>query len=347
VKAVLLDGFGGPEVLRIGEAEPPSVEPGRVLIRVAATSVNRPDISQRQGNYPPPAGESPILGLEAAGTIEHVGAGVSGFAPGERVMALLGGGGYAELAVAHASHVMKIPERMNFEQAACVCETYITAYLNVFMTGGLKDGDTVLLHGGGGGVNTAAIQLCRALTPAADVIVTASTGKVDRVAALGVDRVVDYCREDFADAVLRYTKKRGADVVLDHIGGPYLASNLGALAIGGRLALIGVMGGRTAEIDLGRLLVKRQQIIGSVLRPRPVEEKASIIARFNERVMPHFANGTIVPLIDRAYPLEQVAAAHAAMEDSAHFGKLVLRIGTGGNRDSSTHRHRAGEPGFS
>ena len=331
MRAILQDGFGGPEVLRLGEAPPPAVAPGRVSIRVAATSVNRPDCVQRQGNYPPPPGESEILGLEAAGTVEEIGAGAAGFAPGERVFALLGGGGYAELAVAHAGHVLKIPAALSYEQAACIPETYLTAYMNVFGNARLADGDTVLLHGGGGGVTTAAMQLCAVLAPRARVLVTASTGKVERVAALGAElgidtTVIDYKREDFAEAVARVTDKRGADVILDHIGGAYLAQNLKALAIGGRLALIGVMGGRKAEIDLGRVLTGRITLVGSVLRPRPVEEKTALIHRFEREVLPHFAAGRIAPLIHRVYPLAQAADAHRAMEAGEHFGKLVLQV---------------------
>jgi putative PIG3 family NAD(P)H quinone oxidoreductase len=326
VKAILQDGFGGPEVLKAGEAEAPAATAGRVLIRVHATSVNRPDAVQRQGNYPPPPGESPLLGLEAAGTVEVLGPGVTGFRPGERVFALLGGGGYAELAAAHAGHVMRIPANLSFEQAACICETYLTAYMNLFLYAHLKNGETVLLHGGGGGVTTAAMQLCRALVPQAHVLVTASPAKKERVAALGAELVIDYRSEDFAEAVLRHTGKRGADVILDHLGGSYLAQNVKALAIGGRLALIGVMGGRKAELDLGRVLVQRLTIMGSVLRPRPVEEKTAIIRSFERDVLPHFAAGRIVPLIHRVYPLEQAADAHRAMEASEHFGKLVLRV---------------------
>ena len=181
MKAIVLDGFGGPEVLKPGDVEAPTAGPGRVLIRVHATSVNRPDVIQRQGHYPPPPGESPILGLEAAGTVEALGAGVTGFARGERVLALLGGGGYAELAVAHAGHVMRIPPSLSFEQAACICETYLTAYMNLFLYARLADGETVLLHGGGGGVATAAMQIVKALAPRARMLVTASTGKVERV----------------------------------------------------------------------------------------------------------------------------------------------------------------------
>jgi NADPH2:quinone reductase len=323
----VLDGFGGPEVLKPGEAEPPVAGPGRILIRVHATSVNRPDVVQRQGNYPAPPGESPLLGLEAAGTVAALGAGVTDFQIGERVFALLGGGGYAELAVAHAGLVMRIPERLSFEQAACICETYLTAYMNLFLYARLADGETALLHGGGGGVTTAAMQIVKALQPKTRVLVTASTPKVERVAALGADVVIDYKKEDFADAVLRHTDKRGVDVILDHLGGAYLADNVRSLAIGGRLALIGVMGGRKAELDLGRVLANRLSILGSVLRPRPITEKTAIVRAFERDVMPQFAAGRIAPLIHQVYPLEQAAEAHRAMEASEHFGKLVLRVG--------------------
>ena len=326
MKVIVQDGNGGPEVLKPGTAADPTAGAGRILIRVHATSVNRPDVVQRRGNYPPPPGESPILGLEAAGTVEAAGPGVTGFAPAERVFALLGGGGYAELAVAHAGHVMRIPPNLSFEQAACICETYLTAYMNIFMYARLADGETVLLHGGGGGVTTAAMQLVKALRPRARVLVTASSGKVERVKALGADLVIDYKTEDFAEAVLRYSEKRGVDVILDHLGASYLAQNVKALTTGGRLALIGVMGGRKAELDLGRVLQQRLAIMGSTLRPRPVEEKAAIIRQFEQEAMPHFASGRIVPVIHRVYPLEQAAEAHRAMEASEHFGKLVLRI---------------------
>ena len=326
MKAIVLDGFGGPEVLKLAEAQAPVAGPGCVLIRVHATSVNRPDVAQRQGKYPPPPGESPLLGLEVAGVVEALGPGVADLVPGERVLALLGGGGYAELAVAHSGHVMRMPGNLGFEQAACICETYLTAYMNLFLYARLADGETVLLHGGGGGVTTAAMQIVKALQPKTRVLVTASTGKVERVAALGADVVIDYKKEDFAEAVLRHTDKRGVDVILDHLGGLYLAPNVRALAVGGRLALIGIMGGRKAELDLGRVLTQRLSILGSVLRPRPLADKAAIIRAFERDVLPHFASGRIAPLIHRVYPLEQAAEAHRAMEASEHFGKLVLRV---------------------
>lgn len=324
MKAVVLDGFGGPDVLRIADVEPPRPSAGDLLIRVAATSVNRPDILQREGRYPPPPGESEILGLELAGTVEARGDDVDDFEVGERVAALVGGGGYGELAVAHATHVMRIPPAMRFAEAACVCETYITAYMNLFMTAKLAAGESALLHGGGGGVNTAAVQLCKALNPSGRVLVTASPGKIERVAALGADHVIDYRNEEFAAAVRAATDGRGVDVILDHIGAAYFERNLEALAVNGRLAIIATMGGREAAIDLARLMVKRQTIFGSVLRPRPVAEKAAIVAEFERSVMPLFASGRIRPVIHEVYPIERVAEAHRAMEASTHFGKLVL-----------------------
>jgi len=317
---------GGAEVLHIGVVEKPSPGADQVLVKVVATSVNRPDIVQRQGNYPPPEGDSEILGLEVAGTIAAIGQGVTGWSIGDRVMTLVGGGGYAEFAVAYADHLIPIPESMSFEEAACVCETYITAYLNVFMIAALQDGDCALLHGGGGGVNTAAVQLCKALTPGARVIVTASPGKVERVQALGADLVIDYQAKDFAEEVRSYTEKKGVQVILDHIGAAYLASNMRSLAVGGRLVIIGVTSGVKAELNLALMMVKRQQIIGSVLRSRPVSEKAAIIAAFTRAVLPLLAQRKIVPLIHHVYRLEDAARAHQDMEASNHFGKLVLSI---------------------
>jgi len=326
LKAVLISEFGGADVLHIGEASRPSPGPGQVLVKVVATSVNRPDIVQREGNYPPPPGDSEILGLEVAGTIDEIGPGVGGWSVGDRVMTLVGGGGYAEFAVAWSDHLMPIPESMSFEEAACVSETYITAYLNVFMIGGLKDGDNVLLHGGGGGVNTAAIQLCKALTPDARVMVTASPGKVERVKALGADRVIDYTSQDFAEEIRGCTDKQGVQVILDHIGAAYLASNMKSLAVGGRLVIIGVTSGIKAELNLALMMVKRQQIIGSVLRSRPVPEKAAIVAEFSRVVLPLLAQRKLVPLIHHMYALDDVARAHRDMESSAHFGKIVLSL---------------------
>lgn len=326
MRAVLLSEHGSADVMRVGEAETPEPGRGQVLVAVRATSVNRPDILQREGRYPPPPGESAVPGLDIAGTIEALGPDVTGWRTGQRVAALVAGGGYAERALAYAGHVLEIPEGMSFEQAACVPEAYITAFLNVFELGRLADRETCLLHGGGGGVNTAALQLVKALTPGCRAAVTASPGKLDRVRALGADLVIDYRSEDFAARVREFTAGRGADVILDHIGASYFAQNLKALAVGGRLVIIAVMGGREVELDLAHLMVKRQTLIGSVLRPRPVDEKTRIIARFRETVMPLFAAERIEPLVDRVYALEDIAEAHRAMEASAHFGKIVISM---------------------
>ena len=326
MKAVVLDGFGGPEVLKITETQKPTPAEGQVLIKVAATSVNRPDIVQREGHYPPPKGDSEIPGLEVAGIIEEIGTGVSTCRPGDRVMSLVGGGGYAQYAVAYADHLIPIPETMNFESAACVCESYITAFLNIFMLGGFQDGQVVLAHGGGGGVNTAAIQLCRTLVPNARVVVTASAEKIERVRQLGADLVINYQEEDFAEAIRAYTGKMGADVILDHIGADYLAPNMKSLAVGGTLVIIGIMSGAKAELNLALMMVKRQRIIGSVLRSRSVDEKRHIITEFTRTVMPKFSERSIEPIISKTYALEDVVEAHRMMEQSRHFGKIVLTI---------------------
>ena len=222
--------------------------------------------------------------------------------------------------------MLPIADSISFEEAACLCETYITAYLNLFVGARLANGEWALLHGGGGGVTTAAMQLIGALAPASRMIVTASERKLRRVADLGAHVVVDYRHGDFVQAATDATNGRGVDVILDHIGAAYLARHQQVLAVGGRLALIGIMGGRKTEIDLGRLLVKRQEIIGSVLRPRAADEKAAIIARFGREVMPHFVERRLVPLIDSVLPLEQAADAHRRMERGEHFGKIVLRV---------------------
>jgi putative PIG3 family NAD(P)H quinone oxidoreductase len=327
MKAVLLNGFGGLEVLQVGEVERPVAAENQVLIKVAATSINRPDLVQREGKYPPPPGDSEILGLEVAGVIEALGSGVTGWKVGDRVMSLVGGGAYAQYAVAYANHLMRIPESMTFEQAACVNESYITAFLNVFIIGGLKDGNTVILHGGGGGVNTAAIQLCKALTPNVKIIVTAHPSKMARVKELGADLVIDYTQTpDFSELVKEFTNKKGADVILDHVGAKYLAPNMNSLGYAGRLVSIGVISGIKAELNLALMMVKRQQIIGSVLRSRPVKDKGEIVAEFTKTALPRFADQTIVPIIERVFPLDQVVEAHRMMEEDRHFGKIVLKI---------------------
>jgi putative PIG3 family NAD(P)H quinone oxidoreductase len=326
MKAITLRDFGGPEMMQYSDIDIPAPSAGQLLIRVHATSVNRPDVIQRQGNYPPPPGDSEVLGLEVAGVVESIGDGITRFSPGDRVVALVGGGGYAEYAVALEGHSMQLPESISFEQAACICETYITAYLNLFLLGELQGKQSVLIHGGGGGVATSAIQLCRALTPDTEILVTASSGKLERVGEQGANHVIDYREQVFADEVRQITNKRGVDVILDHIGAQYLQDNMKSLALAGTLMLIGVMGGIKAELNLATMMVKRQRIIGSVLRSRPVAEKAAIIAKFEAAVMPLIASRVVTPLVDATFPLAEAAAAHTMMEQGGHFGKIVLTM---------------------
>ena len=327
MKAVLMEGFGGVEVMKIGEADKPSPADGQVLLKVYATSINRPDLVQRMGNYPPPPGDSTILGLEVAGVIEELGAGVTGWKVGDRVMTLVGGGSYAEFAVAYASHLMPIPESMSFEAAACVCESYITAFLNLFMVGGLKDNNTAIIHGGGGGVNMAGVQLCKALVPNTKLIVTAAPDKLERVKGMGVDLVINFKENpDFTEIVKEFTSKKGVDVILDHVGAKYLAPNMNSLGYAGRLVIIGVISGIKAELNLALMMVKRQQIIGSVLRSRPVKDKGDIVAEFTRTALPKFADRTIVPIIEKVFPMDQVVEAHRMMEEDRHFGKIVLKV---------------------
>jgi len=325
MKAVLIDRPGDESVLRIGEAPEPVLGAGALRLRVVATAVNRADLLQRQGLYPAPPGASPILGLECAGTVIEVAPGVTGWKPGDRAMALLAGGGYAEQVVVHAGSVLRVPERLSLEEAAAVPEVFLTAFLNLFEVGSLPAAGSALVHGGGSGVGTASIQLLKAA--GSRVLITAgSEDKCARCLDLGADVAIDYRKENFAERVREATGGRGVDVVLDSIGAAYLEGNLGSLAIGGRLVLIGLMGGAKVEVNLAVLLAKRLYVIGSTLRTRSVEEKAAITASFERRFGADLASGRVRPIVDRVIPLEQVADAHRAMKASEHFGKIVLRV---------------------
>ncbi|MBL10364.1 MAG: NADPH:quinone oxidoreductase [Acidiferrobacteraceae bacterium] len=324
--AVITNGFGSSDVLELGNIERPLPSDDQVLIHVKATSVNRPDIVQREGHYPPPKGESKIIGLEVAGTIIELGKNVDSFELGDRVAALVGGGGYAEFATAHWKHLIRIPDKMNFYEAACISETYITSYLNLFRVAGLQDGKRVLVHGGGGGVGTAAIQLCRALVPNARLFSTASAAKLQRVTELGADVVINYKKQDFVEKIKSDTEGLGVNIILDHVGASYFIPNLKALAVEGTLVVIGIIGGAKTEINLATILVKRQRIVGSVLRSRSIQQKAEIIAEFTKAVMPLFASREIKPIIYKVFALEDVREAHRVMESSSHFGKIVLQV---------------------
>ncbi len=325
MKAVLVDESGDERSLRLGEAPDPKLAPGELRIQVAATALNRADVLQRRGLYPPPPGASPILGLECAGTVSEVAPDVEGWRVGERAMALLAGGGYAEQVAVSAGSAMRVPERLSLEEAAAVPEVFLTAFLNLFQLGGLPEGGSALVHGGGSGVGTAAIQLVK--EAGARILVTAgSRDKCERCRVLGADVAVDYREEDFLEAVRAATDARGVDVVLDSIGAPYLERNLKSLAVGGRLVLIGLMGGAKAELVLGILLARRLQILGSTLRSRPPRDKAEIVAAFEARFGPALREGRIRPVVDRVLPLAQASEAHRLMEASEHFGKIVLRV---------------------
>lgn len=325
MRAIEVDEPGNEDAMKLGEVPAPALQPDSLRIRVAATAVNRADLLQRQGLYPPPPGASPILGLECAGEVVEVADGVKGWKPGDRAMALLAGGGYAEEVVVHAGSAMHVPERLGIEEAAAIPEVFLTVFLNVFQIGGLSAGGAALIHGGGSGIGTAAIQLVKAA--GATAIVTAgSDEKCARCRDLGADVAVNYRSGDFAAEAKQATGGRGVDVVLDSIGGPYLRGNLDALAVGGRLVLIGLMGGAKAELNLGALLTRRLQVIGSTLRARPVEEKAEIVAGFLARFGAALESGEIHPVVHRSFSLAEAAEAHRLVKASEHFGKVLLQV---------------------
>jgi putative PIG3 family NAD(P)H quinone oxidoreductase len=309
--------------LVVGEIPAPPLGDADIRIRVRTTAVNRADLLQRQGLYPPPPGASPVLGLECAGEVVEVGPAARGFALGERVMALLPGGGYAEEAVVHHGSVLPVPDGMSDDEAGAFPETFLTAFSNLFLPGlgALAAGETALVHGGGGGVGTAAITLLReARVPC--LVTAGSAERCRRCVALGATAAIDHRREDFVARARELTGGRGVDVLLDHIGGRYLARNLEALAPGGRLVEIGLMGGARAELDLAQLLVRRLSVIGSTLRGRSDTEKARIVEAFRAR----FGTARLRPVIDRVLPLDQAAEAHRLMQAGEHFGKIVLRV---------------------
>jgi putative PIG3 family NAD(P)H quinone oxidoreductase len=327
MRAIVIREPGDETVLVPGDVPAPPLGPADVRIRVTATAVNRADLLQRQGMYPPPPGASEILGLECAGTVVEAGPEVHGFSRGERVMALLSGGGYAEEAVVHHGSVLRVPPGMTDEEAGAFPEAFLTAYSNVFMPGlgALGPREAVLVHGGGGGVGTAAIALCREAGNRCFVTV-GSAEKARRCEALGATAAIDYKTEDFAERIAALTDRNGVGVILDHIGAKYLAKNLASLAIGGRLVEIGLMGGAQGEVNLGLLLIKRLAVIGSTLRTRSADEKAAIVTGLRDRFGHSLAAGRLQPPIHAVLPLERAADAHRMMKASEHFGKIVLRV---------------------
>ena len=325
MKAVVFDQPGDEDVLRVAEVPAPDLGEHDVRIAIAGAGVNRADLLQRRGLYPPPPGSSEIIGLECAGTLTEIGAGIDDLAVGDRVMALLTGGGYATETVVPSICVMRTPQDFTDLQAAAVPEVFITAFLNLFPIGCLESGSTALVHGGSGGVGTAAIQLAKCA--GARVFVTA--GSEDRCRAcleLGADAAFNHRQDDFSAATLDATDGHGVDVVLDCIGASYLDRHLDVLAPYGRLVVIGLQGGANAELDLSRLMRKRLSITGSTLRARPVDEKGRIIGAFVRRFGPDLVTGAIRPIVDRVMPLEEVAEAHRLLAAGEIFGKLVLEM---------------------
>src|SRR3989449_566819 len=327
MRAIVIREPGDESVLQMGEAPSPALGPADLRIRVRATAVNRADLLQRQGLYPPPPGASPILGLECAGEVVEMGPEARGFRPGERVMALLSGGGYAAEAGVHYTVALPGPARMSAAEAGAFPEVFLTAFSNLFMPGlgALASGEAALVHGGGGGVGTAAILLCReAGNPC--VVTAGSDEKCRQCVALGATAAINYRSEDFGARARELTGGRGVDVILDHIGAAYLAKNLAALAPGGRLVLIGLMGGAQGEVNLAQLLLRRLAVIGSTLRARSGADKARIVEGFRGRLGPAPAAGRLRPPIARVLPLAEAAEAHRLMQSSAHFGKIVLLV---------------------
>ncbi len=323
--AIVITEPGGPEVLQWQEVPDPVIAPGEVLVRVSATAVNRADLLQRQGLYPPPRGGSAYPGLECSGTIEQLGAGVDTWEVGQQCTALLSGGGYAELVAVPVGQLMPVPIGIDVVTAAALPEVACTVWSNVVIDAGLRAGEVLLVHGGAGGIGTFAIQAAAAL--GARVAVTAgSVEKLRRCAQLGAEVLVNYRDEDFVAVVKDATGGHGADVVLDNMGASYLARNIEVLAVGGRLQVIGMQGGTTGELDLARLMSKRALVRATTLRARPVEEKAVICERVASEVWPLVGSGVIVPVVDRVIDLRDAAEAHRVVAGGEHVGKVVLAI---------------------
>ncbi|HEU5045341.1 MAG TPA: NAD(P)H-quinone oxidoreductase [Nocardioidaceae bacterium] len=323
MRAVVATEPGGPEVLAIRELPDPVPGEDELVIDMAGTAVNRADTLQRRGHYPPPPGASDVLGLECSGTVSAVGSGVDRFAVGDRVCALLAGGGYAEKVLVPAGQVMPAPDGVDLVTAGGLPEVACTVWSNVFMIAGLRAGDTLLVHGGAGGIGTMAIQVAAAV--GARVVATAGAPhKLDLCRSLGADVAVNYHEQDFVEEVRRAADGRGADVILDNMGASYLPRNVDALATEGRLVVIGLQGGNKGELNLGQLLRKRGAVIATTLRSRPSEEKAAICAAVVEHVWPLLADKIVRPVVHTTLPLEQAAEAHRMMEAGDHVGKLLL-----------------------
>ena len=326
MRAVLCDGAGGPEVLTIGTCPKPLPGPGQLLVRVKACALNRADLLQRMGRYPPPPGEPEILGLELAGDVELTGEGVEIFTPGDKVFGLVGGGAYAEFALLDARMAVPMPNGWSYLDATAVPEVFFTAAETLFTVGGLAAGETVLIHAGGSGVGTAAIQLAQ-FRGARAFVTAGSDEKIQRCVELGAAAGINYKTENFADRVQTLTDGGGVDLIEDFIGAENLERNLACLRPRGRLVLIAMMGGAKAELDLGIILRKRLRVAGFVLRPQSLPEKRAITERFQQHWLPALTSGDLRPVIDRTYPIAEVAAAHEWMGQNRNFGKILLDAG--------------------
>jgi putative PIG3 family NAD(P)H quinone oxidoreductase len=328
MKAIVFDTPGDPNVLYLGDAPEPIPTPEQLLLRVRATALNRADTMQRRGNYPPPPGESDILGLELAGDVEAVGSSVQGFAVGDRVFGLVGGGGYAEQALIDYRMAMPIPDAWDYVTAAAVPEVFFTANETLFTLGKLSQGETVLIHAAASGVGTAGVQMAR--ETGARIFVTAgSAEKIDRTIELGAEAGINYKEEDFSQRIQTLTDHEGVDLIQDFIGASYWHQNLNCLKVGGRLVLVGMMSGASIEVDLSLIMRKRLQVIGSVMRSQPLENKIAITQRFQQRWLPLLQRHTIQPIIDKTFPLAEAAAAHQYMEENRNTGKVILRVDHG------------------
>ena len=323
--AIAISRPGGPEVLEPVSLPLPQPGEGEILVAVAAAGVNRPDVLQRQGGYPPPPGASETPGLEIAGEVVAVGSGVRRYRPGDRVCALVAGGGYAEYCTVAETNALPIPGDLGMVEAAGLPETFFTVWTNVFTRGRLQPGETLLVHGGSSGIGTTAIMMARVW--GARTFATAGSAEKCRACEdLGAERAINYREEDFVEAVLAATDKHGADVILDMVGGEYVARNFKAAARDGRIVNIAFLQGSKVEINLLPLMLKRLTLTGSTLRPRSVEEKAEIARALEEHIWPHIAAGRIRPVIHQTFPLREAAAAHALMDSGAHIGKIILEV---------------------
>ena len=325
MKAVICTASGGPEVLTLQDVPAPTPGPREVLLDVRATALNRADLLQRRGLYPPPPGASDILGLECSGVVAALGPGAGRYAVGARVMALLGGGGYAEQVVVHEDVLLPVPERLSFEQAAAVPEAFLTASEALLVEAELQVGQSVLVTAAASGVGSAAVQIAK--LRGAFVIGSASAGKLLAVKTLGADVALERDAPDFVDLLRAATQKRGVDAIVDFIGASSLARHQACLAERGRLVLVGLLGGAAAPLDLARILMKRQRICGLVMRTRSTAEKIELTARFQRELWPALDSGALSPQLDQSMPLSDVAAAHARMEQNLNTGKIVLRVG--------------------